>query len=146
MHVACADLPYQETLQFFKDKKYSDQDVFLFGVFLGSPSLGYPAVTKPVYDYIVKPLIKKNLASTVDVPYEGFVEFANFQKGNLIFFEHINARDKYALTTLFKKLNDHDTVMIAFGGWHWNLWQDVLAEQLGTPTVQYYNEFLADVQ
>lgn len=147
IHFECADLPYKETLQFFKDKKYSEQDVFSFALQFSAAPLGYnPSVTKPIYDYILKPVIKKNLHSSVDLPFEGYAEFCTFKKGDLMFFEHINARDKYALTTLFKKLDDHNTVMIAFGGWHWNLWQDVLVEQLGTPTVQYYNEFLAEAQ
>ncbi len=141
---ACADLPYDETMQFLRNKGYSEEDIFGFGVYLGSQFLGYPTFTKSAYDYVIKSKIKKNLDLKAEMPFEGILEFFNFKKGDMMFFEHIYVRDQHALTTLFESLKTHNTVIIAFGGWHWNLWQDVLEQHLGAPKIQYYTEFLSD--
>lgn len=141
-HLVSGDLPYAETLQKFNDKGYTNEDIFCYGVALTAPSMGFSTFTKPIYNFILKNKIKKNFNITEDLPYEAIVEFYNFKKNNIMFFDHVYDRDQYALKILFETLSTHNTVVIAFGLWHWNLWQDVLSQYLGEPVVQYYDQFL----
>ncbi len=141
-HVECADLSYQETLERFKDNGYTEKDIFSYGVSLAAPYLGFSVFYKFQYDFIIKKFVERNLSIKQDIPFEGIVEFLNFEKHNIMFFDHIYFRDQCALQLLFSSLLKYETVVIIFGGWHWNLWQDVLEYHLGSPIVKYYSDFL----